>query len=96
MKRKYPTGEAQIPKAVYDELVSNSQFRSEARQIQSSTFIKCVTVADSKAVDLLRRAAGLNLGESEAIILSGTCGADLLLMDENKGRLVSRQMGFAA
>ena len=87
-------GEVQIPNAVYEELVSNSVFRSEAQQIQDSTFIKCVTVADEKSVSLLRRATGLDLGESEAIILSDTCCADLLLMDESKGRMVARQMGL--
>ncbi len=87
-------GEVQIPNAVYDELVSNQKFQSEAQQIRNSTFIKCVSVVDSKSVDLLRRATGLDLGESEAIILSDTGGADLLLMDENKGRLVARQMGL--
>lgn len=45
-------------------------------------------------MSLLRRATGLDLGESEAIILSDTCCADLLLMDESKGRLVARQMGL--
>lgn len=87
-------GEVQIPNAVYEELVLNPVFRSEAQQIQDSTFIKCVTVADEKSVSLLRRATGLDLGESEAIILSDTCCADLLLMDESKGRMVARQMGL--
>lgn len=87
-------GEVQIPNAVYEELVSNPVFQSEAQQIQDSTFIKRVTVADEKSVSLLRRATGLDLGESEAIILSDTCCADLLLMDESKGRLVARQMGL--
>lgn len=87
-------GEVQIPNAVYQELVSNPQFQSEARQIESNAFMKCVAVGDSKSVDLLRRATGLDMGESEAIILSDACGADLLLMDENKGRLVARQMGL--
>lgn len=84
----------QIPNAVYEELVSNPVFQSEAQQIQDSTFIKRVTVEDEKSVSLLRRATGLDLGESEAIILSDTCCADLLLMDESKGRLVARQMGL--
>lgn len=32
-------GEVQIPNAVYEELVSNPLFQSEAQQIQDSTFI---------------------------------------------------------
>ena len=79
-------GEVQIPDAVYTELIANPQFFEEAQQIQSSSFIKRVVIDDSKSVDLLKRATGLDQGESEAIILSDICHADLLLMDEIKGR----------
>ena len=51
-------------------------------------------IDDSKSVDLLRRATGLDGGESEAIILSDTCHADPLLMDKGKGRQVGKQMGL--
>ena len=87
-------GEVQIPDAVYKELITNPQFLEEAQQIQNSSFIKQVAIDDSKSVDLLRRATGLDRGESEAIILSDTCPADLLLMDEVKGRQVAKQMGL--
>lgn len=87
-------GEVQIPDAVYAELVSNPEFGEEVRQIQRSLFIKRVVIEDEKAVDLLRRATGLDIGESEAIILSDSCRADLLLMDEIKGRQVAKQMGL--
>ena len=87
-------GEVQIPDAVYTELIANPQFSEEAQQIQNSSFIKRVVIDDSKSVDLLKRATGLDQGESEAIILSDTCHADLLLMDEIKGRQVAKQMGL--
>lgn len=87
-------GEIQIPDAVYEELVSNNRFPNEKRQIQESSFVKKVSVEDMKAVTLLRRSTGLDAGESEAIILSDTIGADLLLMDEVKGRQVAKQMGL--
>ena len=73
-------GEVQIPDAVYAELVSNPGFGEEAQQIKNSAFIRRVFVEDDKAVDLPRRATGLDIGESEAIILSDSCRADLLLM----------------
>ncbi len=87
-------GEVQIPAAVYSELISNANFKKEAQQIQNNSYIKRVIIEDKKSVDLLRRATGLDLGESEAIILSDYCQADLLLMDEMKGRQVANQMGL--
>jgi predicted nucleic acid-binding protein len=87
-------GEIQIPEAVFKELVSNKRFSEESRQIRESSFIKTVQVMDVKAVDLLRRSTGLDIGESEAIILSDSMKANLLLMDEVRGRSVAQQMGI--
>lgn len=42
----------------------------------------------------LRRATGLDQGESDAIVLTDELNADILLMDEAKGRSISSQMGF--
>ena len=87
-------GEIQLPDAVFNELVSNPKFVSESKQIKESDFIHKVSVSDTKAVELLRRSTGLDAGESEAIILSDMIDADLLLMDEAKGRQVAQQMGI--
>lgn len=87
-------GEIQIPEAVFKELVSNKKFSEESRQIQESSFIKKVKVTDVKSVDLLRRSTALDAGESEAIILSDSVKADVLLMDEVKGRKIAQQMGI--
>ena len=87
-------GEVQIPEAVFDELVYNTNFPEESKLIQESNYIIRVSVKDTSAVDLLRRSSGLDAGESEAIILSDSNGASLLLMDEVKGRQVAKQMGI--
>ena len=87
-------GEIYIPDAVYSELVCNPRFEKETQQIRKSPFIKRMIVEDVKAVALLRMSSGLDIGESEAIILSTSCGADLLLMDEAKGRQVAKQRGI--
>lgn len=88
-------GEIQIPEAVFKELVSNKRFSEESRQIRECSYIKKVKVTDVKAVDLLRRSTALDVGESEAIILSDSVKADLLLMDEIKGRRIAQQMGIS-
>ena len=87
-------GEVQIPNAVFMELVSNSRFPNESRQIREYSFIKKVDVTDIQSVNLLRRSTGLDAGESEAIVLSDSIKSSLLLMDEVKGRQVARQMGI--
>lgn len=87
-------GEVQIPNAVYEELVYNTRFPEESRQIQECSFINKIMVDNMEAVNLLRRSSGLDVGESEAIILSDNLNAGLLLMDEAKGRQVAKQMGI--
>ena len=87
-------GEIQIPDAVYRELVSNKKYTAEADKIKNYKSIKRVKVENETSVQLLRRATGLDIGESEAIILSDQIKADLLLMDEVKGRQVARNMGI--
>lgn len=83
-----------VPSAVYNELTSNRQFLEEGKIIKNTEYIKVVDVVDIKAVELLRRATGLDLGESEAIIFSDHSKAGLLLIDEANGRKVAKQMGI--
>lgn len=87
-------GEILIPNAVYEELTGNPRFLEESKQIQQSQFIKRTKIEDARAVDLLKRSSGLDAGESEAIVLSDSMKASLLLMDEMKGRRVARRMGI--
>lgn len=84
--------EVQIPEAVFRELTANPRFADEAEQIKNCRFIQVVKVRDNKSVNLLCRVTGLDIGESEAIVLSDDLKADLLLMDEAKGRDVAEQM----
>ena len=82
-----------IPVAVYQELTTNQKFKQEAELINSKTFIDVIEVEDTKSVSILQRATGLDKGESEAIVLAEEIKADLLLMDERKGRFIAKQMG---
>lgn len=87
-------GEVHIPEAVYMELTSNPKFAEEALAITNSDFIHRVNLEDQKSVTLFKRATGLDIGESEAIILSDNLNADFLLIDEVKGRKIAIQMGI--
>lgn len=86
--------EVLIPSAVYQELTSNSRFQAEAKTIRECAFIKTVSVENEELVRSLMIQSGLDQGESEAIICSGEVDADLLLMDEVKGRQVATQKGI--
>lgn len=87
-------GQVLIPQAVFDELTANERFKLEADRIRRMQFIKVKTVKNPEFANILKRATGLDQGESEAIILTDEQNADVLLMDEAKGRVVSFQMGF--
>lgn len=84
-----------IPMAVYTELTSNNMFEDERNEIISASFIEKMKVNDTKSINLLMRATGLDKGESEAIILFDEINADILLIDEVKGRKVAKQMGMS-
>ena len=84
-------GEVLIPNAVYKELTADNRFKSEATSIKEASYIKSVSVSNPEAVRILRMATGLDQGESEAIVLTDELKADILLMDEAKGRTGERQ-----
>ena len=69
--------EVLIPEAVFSELTVNPDYAEEAQQIKNSQFIRVVSVTEQKAVDVLRRSSGLDLGESEAIIYADDHHADV-------------------
>ena len=87
-------GAVRIPDAVFEELTSNPRYSDEAAAIRSYPYIDIISVNDTDAVDQVSREDGLDLGESEAIVLTQEISADLLLMDEARGRDVARSMGL--
>ena len=87
-------GKVMIPSAVYDELTSNPKYPEEALKIQSSDYILQEAVMNHQSVDDLMGNNGLDIGESEAIIMVMEQNADLLLIDEHKGRQTAKEMGI--
>ena len=83
-----------IPMGVYEELTEHPLYSMQSETVKNCSFIKPVSVKDLKSVDIFRKATGLDKGESEAIVLSEEINADILLMDEKKGRKIATQMGL--
>ena len=81
-------------KRCFRRLIGNPKYAAETEIVKKSDFIKVVDKIDESYVSLLRRSAGLDLGESEAIYLSDNGKSDLLLMDEIRGREVAMRMGI--
>ena len=83
----------QIPDAVFSELTTNQRFEAEAKEIRDCDFIKTMSV-DKASVQKLIAETGLDLGETEAIVLSESVKADLTLIDERSARNVAKQRGI--
>lgn len=54
--------EIMIPEAVYSELTTNDKYAEEAEEIRECAFIRVVAVGERKAVEVLRKVSGLDLG----------------------------------
>lgn len=91
---KHLYGKVLIPNAVYMELTANEKFVAEASQVMDSDFLEVEEVDNEVAVTILQEVSGLDAGESEAIVMANSRKADLLVMDEHKGRGVAKKMGL--
>lgn len=81
-----------LPQAVYHEIVSAGVERSGAQEIALASWILRQDVQNTTAVHLLRER--LDHGESEAIVLALELQADVLLIDEARGRRIAEARGL--
>ncbi len=82
-------GDVVIPRKVYQELIEDE---GSERVLIDQDWIKVVEVKDVSKVSELENL--LDSGESEAIILAEELKADLLLIDELKGRNIAESRGI--
>ena len=85
-----------IPIAVYDEMVRVDKIVPGALEVQNYSWIKTQKIINTQQVKALRESQeNIDLGEAEAIILALELKADLLLMDERRGRAVASSYGLS-
>jgi predicted nucleic acid-binding protein len=80
-----------IPQAVYEEIVAGVD-EPGAEEVKTVDWIEIQSVANRVAVTVLQ--LELDLGEAEAITLATELNADVLLVDERKGRAVATRLGL--
>jgi len=88
LRRLY--GEVMIPAAVHQELTASSKAPGST-EIDSASWVQAQAVQNRSLVDAL--SLHLDLGEAEAIALAVEVDAELLLMDERRGRSAAVRLG---
>lgn len=84
-----------IPIAVYNEMVAADHIVPGALEVQTLSWIQTQIVADTQRVTKIQNSQdNIDLGEAEAIILALELKADLLLMDERRGRALAANYGL--
>ena len=84
-----------IPVAVYDEMVNVGKPVPGAVEVQTLSWIQAQAVADQQRVITIQESEeNIDLGEAEAITLALELKAELLLMDERRGRVVATSYGL--
>jgi len=84
-----------IPRGVYNEMVTVNKLVPGAIEVQTLPWIQTQTVTDLQRVITIEKSQeNIDLGEAEAIALALELKADLLLMDERRGRIVAKSYGL--
>ena len=85
-----------IPVAVYQEMVAVDRLVPGAVEVQTLSWIQTQAVANAqRVIDVQTSEDNIDLGEAEAIILAMELKANLLLMDERRGRSLAANYGLS-
>lgn len=80
-----------IPKAVYRELLVLGESTTE---LLAKSWCEIRAIAEQSELESFQKSTRLDRGESEAILLAQQLGAQLLLIDERRGRAEAQRLGI--
>ena len=83
-----------IPEAVYRELADIDPPVPGLVEVQTLDWLEVLSLRDRAIADQLQNQFQLDPGESEAIALALEINADLLLIDERRGRAEATRLGL--
>lgn len=85
-------GKVILPDAVFQEILQLRSFGYDLKEILTADWIEVKSPTHVSEVGKLLH--HLDIGEAEAIVLAKELHADLLVMDESKGRGLAKQEGI--
>ena len=85
-------GEILVPDAVFDEITVAGAGQPGAREVAAAEWIKRRPALDAPLVNAL--SLELDAGEAQAIALAVEVRADLILLDERRGRRAAQRLGL--
>ncbi len=83
-----------IPEAVYRELVDIDPPVPGTLEVQKAPWLEVRALVNRGVLEYLQNEVRLDSGESEAISLAIEINADLLLIDERRGRAAADRLGI--
>ena len=85
-------GKVEVPQAVYQEVTQLGVDHIGVHEILEASWISARSIRNDALVNALL--GELDIGEAEAITLATEVGAELLLIDERRGRKAATRLGL--